>query len=269
MKPTIKSAIAEELLETGKLTSFQAIDVHGHMGPFAQTMLPTHTPELMVKTLDRCGIQCLIFAHHEALEDPLDGNRLSQEAVDAHPGRLLGYCTVNANYPEVIAKHVETYNQFRGFAGYKILPSYYGTPITHPAYRPIWAHAHEDKRPVLVHTWGQDPNTTPDQIGRIAGDFPQARILMAHSLHANWDGAIELARTFEHVYCELCAAHFTNGLIQKFVEAGIEDKVLYGSDLPWFDPMDIIGAVVFSHINDTARKKILRDNASRIFQRWL
>ncbi len=91
-----------------------------------------------------------------------------------------------------------------------------------------------------MHTWGQDPNTTPDQISRIAGEFSQARILMAHSLHGWWDDAIELARKFEHVYCELCAAHYTGGVIQKFVEAGIEDKVLYGSDLPWLDPMDII-----------------------------
>jgi len=49
------------------------------------------------------------------------------------------------------------------------------------------------------------------------------------------------------------------------VEDGIEDKILFGTDLPWFDPMCGIGCVVFARISETARRKILRENALRLF----
>jgi len=50
--------------------------------------------------------------------------------------------------------------------------------------------------------------------------------------------------------------------IRRFNEA-------FGTDLPWFDPMVGIGCIVFAEIGDAARRKILRDNAARIFERWL
>ena len=245
------------------------IDTHGHMGPVAGLWCPKASPAEMVSTMDRCGVERLVFSHHDALQDSVGGNRKAQEAVDAFPSRLLAYYAVNPNYPDQLAEAVRGFGSLRGFVGYKILAAYYGTAVTAPACEPLWAHAHEAKLPVLLHTWGGDTCAGWRQVSQIAERYGGATILMGHSQYGDWDEAIALAKDFDNVYCELTAAYNAGGLIAKMVDAGIEDKITFGTDLPWFDPMYGIGCVVFARIGDAARRKILRGNAERIFARWL
>ena len=176
---------------------------------------------------------------------------------------------MNPHYAAPLRSAVENFNTLRGFAGYKILAAYYNTAITLDACKPLWEHAHEDGLPVLLHTWGGDACAGCGPVREIAQRYPNARIIMGHAQYGDWDKAIALSREFPNVYCELTAAYAVNGVIAKMVNAGIEDRILFGTDLPWFDPMYAIGCVVFSDISDAARRKILRDNAARIFERWI
>jgi len=269
MKPRIESAIVEELLEQGTLTSFRAIDTHGHMGVFGGIWFPNPDVKDMLRTMDRCGVERLVFSHHDALQDPFPGNLKAQDAIDRFPDRLIGYYAVNPHYADHLKQSVQNFGSLRGFAGYKILAGYYGTPVTGPACVPLWEHAHAEKLVVLLHTWGGDACAGCKQVREIAEKYVDATILMGHSLYGDWDEAIDCARDFPNVYCELTAAVSAHGLIQKMVDAGIEDKITFGTDLPWFDPMSGIGCIVLARISDAARRKILRDNAARIFQRWL
>ncbi|HRU07120.1 MAG TPA: TatD family hydrolase [Candidatus Brocadiia bacterium] len=269
MRPRLHSDIAAEILDLGRLESFKVIDAHGHMGRFSGIYFPKPEAPAVVDTMDRCGVEWLVFAHHDAMQNPDLGNPRAQQAVDAFPRRLLAYCALSPNYPDTLNQWVARFPALRGFAGYKLLAAYYKAPITLPACEPLWRHAHEAQLPVLLHTWGGDTCAGCRQVDEIATRYPQARILMGHSQFGDWDNAIELARRHPNVYCELCAAYSANGVIKKMVDAGIEDKVLYGTDIPWFDPMHGIGCVIFADITDTARRKILRDNAARIFQRWI
>lgn len=51
-------------------------------------------------------------------------------------------------------------------------------------------------------------------------------------------------------------------------EAGSE-KIVFGTDLPWFDPHYGIGCVVFSRITDEDRHNILHRNAEQLLQSFL
>ncbi|MDD5707963.1 MAG: amidohydrolase family protein [Kiritimatiellae bacterium] len=269
MKALVESQIAHELLETGTLSSFKVFDVHGHMGGFSGIWFPHPEATDMVRTMERCGVERLVFSHHAALQDPFQGNRRAQEAIAAFPHRLLGYYAVNPHYAKHIRDIAGNGRLPKGFAGYKILAGYYRTPITCDACIPLWEHANREKLPVLLHTWGGDSCAGCREVETIATKYPDAVILMGHAQYGEWAKAIHCAREFPNVYCELCAAYAVNGLIQMMVDSGIEDKVLFGTDLPWFDPMYGIGCVVFAHISDHARRKILRDNAVNIFRKWL
>jgi predicted TIM-barrel fold metal-dependent hydrolase len=269
VKPNIKSQIAQELMETGKVQSFRVFDTHGHMGGFAAIYFPNASTDRMIATMDRCGVEWLAFAHHDALQNSDSGNRKAQEAVDAYPDRLLAYYAVNPNYPDLIREGIEKFDSLRGFAGYKILGSYYNVSLLDPRAIPVWEHAQENKLAMLLHTWGGGGRGEPAQVEEAAKRFPEVRILMGHSLYGDWDTAIRLAKENEHVYCELTAAYGATGLIKKMVDAGVEDRILFGTDLPWFDPMVGIGCIVFADISDAARRKILRDNAEELFARWI
>jgi len=53
------------------------------------------------------------------------------------------------------------------------------------------------------------------------------------------------------------------------VEGAGSEKMLYGTDLPWFDPHYVIGCILFARIDDEDRHNILHRNAERLLERWL
>jgi len=219
--------------------------------------------------MDKCGITKLFFAHHWAMRDSRKGNIEAHKAVLRFPHRLGAYWAVTPLYPERVKREVEEFPSHEGFVGFKILASYYKVPITDPRCAPVWERAHDERLPVLVHTWGGDPFAGPDRIVSIAKRYPDAVIIMGHALYGEWEKGIELAEKHPNVYLELTAAYHVNGAVEAMVEAGVQKKIVFGEDLPWFDPLYGIGCVVFSRISDEARHDILHRNAERIFERWL
>ena len=54
------------------------------------------------------------------------------------------------------------------------------------------------------------------------------------------------------------------GPVEKFVAAALGERLLFGTDLPWFDPHHGIGAVLSAEITDQDRHNILHRNAERL-----
>jgi hypothetical protein len=77
---------------------------------------------------------------------------------------------------------------------------------------------------------------------------------------------MEVARRYPNVYLELTAAYAVRGLIERMVETVGEQRIIFGYDLPWFDPHYAIGCVVMAHISESARRAILRENALRLLE---
>lgn len=269
MKPRISSNIAREFAATGRCEACPVIDTHAHMGPFTGIYMPRHRPEDMVATMNRCGVRKTFFAHHRAMRDSTLGNKDAEEAIARYPDRLSGYWAVTPLYPDRVKNEVADIGNHPGFAGFKILAAYYKVAITDVRCKPVWELAHDEKRPVLVHTWARDQYAGCPQIEEIATNYPGATIIMGHAQYGNWDCGIELARRFDNVYLELTAAYHVNGSVTLMVDSGVQDKILFGEDLPWFNPHYGIGCVVFSRISDEARHDILHRNAERVFERWL
>jgi len=55
------------------------------------------------------------------------------------------------------------------------------------------------------------------------------------------------------------------GVIEAFVEAVGSERILFGTDLPWFDPHYGIGCILMSRITDDDRRNILHRNAERLY----
>ena len=93
---------------------------------------------------------------------------------------------------------------------------------------------------------------------------PQVTFLAGHSGHGEFDKCMNVARSNANVYLELTAAYSIAGLIKRMVETVGAHKIVFGVDLPWFDPHYAIGCIVMAHISDQARRAILRENALRL-----
>ena len=257
--------LAKEFYQKGRVESCPVIDIHGHMGPFYGIWMPNPSADEMVRDMDRAGVRLLCFAHHDALLCPDVGNAATVDAVRRHPDRLRGYVLINPNYPDEIASDLNAYDAHADvFVGLKLLASYHQKAWDHPAYVPAWEFADARGLMVLSHTWGGDRYCGEQMVEKIAGQYPNLKLLLAHCLHGRWDAAVQMARTFPNVYLDLCAVLDDRGVVETFVDAGLVDRILFGTDLPWFAPHQGIGALLSADITDEDRHKILHRNAEKL-----
>jgi len=256
------------LLELGRqgkpITDIEIIDMHAHIN--VRFGVPGDTgPAAIVKAMERTGVAITLITTSSpvSLQDADRENRSVLEGVRAFPGRLLGYLR-----PWPVAERVpleEAATQIaEGYVGVKLYTTCHVT-YTHPSYDPYLAVAHEQRRPVLFHTWGQE--TDLDAIRQVARRYPAASLLVAHAGSCNEPEYIQLARDCENVYLDLTLSYSPRGLVARFLEAVGADRVVWGSDTALFSQAQQLGKVLGARIPDEAKIKILSTNARRILDR--
>jgi hypothetical protein len=260
------SSLAQEFWEHGKSEACPIYDMHGHMGPFHSIYFPRPEPADMIRTMDACGVRMLVFSHHQALNAPNLGNGPSVAAVRQFPDRLRAYCVVNPNYPEMLARDLDTFDDLCPdvYVGFKFLSDYHEVPLTDPRYAPAWELADARELLVLAHTWGGSRFDGPEVVRAVAERYPNVRFLLGHACHGDWDAAVRLAQDLPHVYLELTAVFDDRGAIETFVREAGSDRMLFGTDLPWFDPHHAVGVLLNADITDEDRHNICHRNAQRL-----
>ena len=262
--------LARTFWEKGRADDCPVYDMHGHMGPFSGIWFPRPSPEGMIRAMDNAGVKLLCFTPHDALFAPEIGNATSIEAVRKFPNRLRAYMAINPHYPEFIARDIGAFGEYTDvFVGVKLLADYHKIPITAPAYESALKFADERRLLVLAHTWGDSTYNGAEQCRTVSRQYPNIAFVLGHSLHGAWDDAIAIAKEFPHVYLDLCAVlDDDRGVIEKFVEEGLSERMLFGTDLPWFAPHCGIGAILSADITDEDRRRILSRNAQKLLSRF-
>ncbi|WP_080802063.1 amidohydrolase family protein [Desulfamplus magnetovallimortis] len=127
--------------------------------------------------------------------------------------------------------------------------------------------------PVMIHTNepvghiypGKTPNTL-EQIYKLAATFPDNRIVLAH-----WGGGIlfynllkkEAGDVLKNVWYDTAASPFLyrSSIYRVAYEAGVIDKVLFGSDYPLLKPSRYYKDLNESNVSKENKRKILGENA--------
>jgi uncharacterized protein len=259
------SALAQEFWESGKSVSCPIYDMHGHMGTWAAIYFPRGEAEAMIGTMDECGVKMLVFSHHHALMSPDSGNHTSIAAVRQHPQRLRAYCVINPNYPAQVEADIASFDQNRDvFVGFKFLSDYHKVAITDSAYTPALEYAGHHRLLVLMHTWGKSPYDGAEAVRTLAARHPDVHFLLGHSCHGEWDEAVALARDFPNLSLELTAIFDDRGVLEKFAAEAGSERMLFGTDLPWFDPHQAVGALLSAHLSDQEIHNICHRNAEKL-----
>jgi predicted TIM-barrel fold metal-dependent hydrolase len=263
------STLKEAFYAEGALKDCPVYDLHGHMGAYYGISFPRPDADGMVHAMDRAGVKLLVFCHHGTLMTPDVGNAANIEAVRRYPQRLRAYCGINPNYPNVIARDIAEYDQYPDvYVGVKMLADYHGYALTDARYVLSWELADRNELLVLIHTWGGSSYDGPAIVQHVAERYPRARILMGHSCHGEWDKAIALVREYPNLYFELCAVLDERGVLERFVGETGSERILFGTDLPWFNHHYYIGSVLGAQISDEDRHNILHRNAERLLARY-
>lgn len=262
------SELAARYWHQGAVADCPIIDFHAHMGEWRSIYLPRCTPEGMLRSMDEVGVQLTIFSSHIDLFAPASANSYNIEQARKYPQRFKAYFAVNPNYADPV-RDLEIFQAHADvFVGFKTLPDYFGYPLSHSRYRPYWEFAAEKGLLVLSHTWGGSDKDGPDEAEKVLNEYPGIVLIAGHSFHGEWDRAADMAARHPQLYLDLCAVLDDRGVLELFVERAGAGKVLFGTDLPWFDLRYYVGAVLSADITDEARRDIFYRNGLRLLRRF-
>ncbi|MGB9619342.1 MAG: amidohydrolase family protein, partial [Armatimonadota bacterium] len=213
------------------------VDVHGHLGPWPFPMRGWSAADL-VKLMKRRGIEKAIVSSTKAIvNDFVEGNAELARDIEPHP-ELLGYVTINPNYPEQSVRELDRYLKLPQFVGVKFHCGYAGVSIDSEPLRRLLPRIAEKNVPILVHCWGHGE---PTKVRRIAQEFPQISFVMGHGGVTAWVEAIDVLRATSNVYTEFSSSRADRGRVRATIDEVGCGRILFGSDLGLFDPAYDLG----------------------------
>jgi hypothetical protein len=261
------SELTEAFWKDGRVEDCPILDFHGHMGEWRSCFMPRNSPEGMLKTMDQCNVKLIIFCGHEALHALCTEHRMDIEAVRKYPARFKAYFAMNGNLPDQEAALERLVNNRDVFVGLKTLGSYFGHPITSDIYTPFYEYAQEEGLLFLSHTWGDNPNDGWREAERFLKKYPDIPFLAGHSFHGAWEEAARLCNDYPNLYLELTAVIDERGPLELLLERCGSEKLLFGTDLPWFDTHHGIGTVLATDMSDEDRRNIFYRNGEKLLAR--
>jgi predicted TIM-barrel fold metal-dependent hydrolase len=262
-----RTSLGQQFWEKGKSAELSIIDAHAHMGIWKGIYFPHAEPAQMAQSMDRAGVQLAVFSHHAALSSPDVMNRMSVASARAFPTRFRAYCAIHPFYTQTAEAELASYDSYSDvYVGLKLHGDMHGVAYTDPRYAPAWEFADRRELPVLVHSWGTSPNDGTAVMRAIAERYPRVKLILGHSLHDLWGDAIAMAKQFPRVFLDLCAVlDERTGVLERFVGEAGSERVLFGTDIPWFDFHYYIAGVVAAEIAEADMRNILSLNARKLF----
>lgn len=243
---------------------FQVINGHGHIGFDYNYHIPCGSVEEILRVMDVLGIQIsCISANLAILSDFRAGNDLVIEAVRCYPDRLIGYVTLSPWFPDQMRSEVSRCFSQPGMRAVKIHPWNYGTLADDPRFDPAYELAAEKNCPILVHTWGKSEVAA---LGRIAARYSNVGFIMAHTgaLMPAMQDAVEIINRRDNVFADLALSLCYEGNVEWLVQCVGSKKVIFGTDVPVFDPRPNFARVAMARITDAEKQDILGLNMKRL-----
>jgi len=245
----------------GRALSCFVVDSHCHLGECPFTVIDPSV-EALLRAMDRCGIDAAVVSSTPgclAGRIP-EGNDEVIEAVKRHGDRIFGLISIDPYRPQ---KSLDELKRCRD-AGLRAIKvhDHVGVKYDDAAYEFAWRFANEHGWPILAHTWGSET------LERLKGHFktyPSVKWILAHAGSADRNAYADVAKEYDNVHLELAFSRSPRRLVEYFVEAGLADRVLHGSDAVFMDAAAQLGRVVFAEIALADKMKILGENARRVW----
>ena len=240
-------------------------DMHGHMGTHNGIYMHRSDPESMAEHLRRIGVKHLVFSHHHVLF----GNMRNAEVVEIcrrYPDLYRMYVGIIPRYPENIREDLANFDRWAPYAvGLKCLADYYKIPLTDPSWEYALKFADERALPVLFHTWGKSKYNGGEIMMKLVQKYHRLKFFVGHSLYDEWDTAERIVKeSAGNVWLELTAIPGEYGRVEQLAAAVGSDRLLYGTDLPWFDEYQGVGGILSTELTEDDMRNILYRNAERI-----
>ena len=194
-----------------------------------------------------------------------------------HP-QIIPFVTVDPwvfNSDEA-ASHLRAMVADHGARGVKLHPALQEFHMSDERMWPVYSACVELSIPVLAHcgpSSGGDQYAEPRAFGEVLQAFPELRLVMAHMGGGAWHQLREISEAYPNAYFDCSeiiqwtggsAAATDRELARLILDVGAE-RVMMGSDFPWYDLDDTIERVMeLSLLSKEEKESILGANAVRL-----
>ncbi len=257
---------------------FRVVDTHVHYGDYEGIPYISVGFEQVLEATREAGTEAMVFVStfEQLVPGPVEPERILRgnedllRHVEREPDCWM-MAVFHPSMPEVVSQARELIRDEKCL-GLKCGPWYHRYDMAGPAGRTVFEFMAEHGVPAVIHT-NDDEYDHPARILRVAEQYPQARVLLAHfnSLHPH-TGHSELLsqRNCPNVWLGLDHADCVRyGLIEACVDIVGADRIIYGSDAPCYYPRSIVAAVTSTRLSSEDKQKILAGNAERFLGRKL
>lgn len=109
----------------------------------------------------------------------------------------------------------------------------------------------------------------PCDLAEMAEKYPDCKFIGAHmGGMMNWERVLHYIKDTSNIYFDTayCANFMSDEMFMEMFRAYGEDRILFGSDLPWSYPRDEINMIDRMPISDSAKDKIFYKNAAELLK---
>lgn len=174
----------------------------------------------------------------------VSSNELVAQYVQEAPTRLFGFASVDPNRSDAEQRLRRAIHEL-GLKGLKLAPIYQNFSPGDSRVRPLYSIAQKAGIPILWHQGtsfvrnGPLEYCNPALLDSVARAYPQLKMIIAHVGHPWYAETVCVVRKHPNVYADVSALgcrpwQFYN-ILMCAVEYGVQDKLLFGTDLPTFD----------------------------------
>ena len=238
--------------------------------------------EQMLRMMDEAGIERAFLIAAKVGRLGLPGSwHLPYEqvaaAVKRHPKRFYGLAGLDPTEGMDGVRSLERAVKEHGFIGAHFYPHWFELAPDHARWYPFYAKCVELDIPVQLQV-GQSLIYTPEQhlrsVGRpitldgVACDFPELKLIGIHVGIPWTDEMIAMAWKHPNVYIGSDAhspKYWPASFIQ-YINTYGQDKVIFGTDYPVLDFKRTRDEIEALELRPEPKKKLLRDNAIRIYK---
>lgn len=251
----------------------RVIDVHAHVGKTVANNIGQTVDELL-RRMDAAGVTEAILSpaaadrQADGIADTRRMNDIVADAVRQHPDRFpAGFGLVEPRHEELALEELIRILDDLGLVGIAVHPMLEGYYLHHPLrVRPLFEVLDQHRALCLMHC-SPDPGSgeSPSSVRAVVSQYPGVTTFLGHAFLAPTQKAeaIEIVREFAHVYFDV-AYQSDPAMTESLVEAVGSDRVVFGSDTPFYELAAVRQSVLNADIPESARQDVLHRNVLRI-----
>jgi predicted TIM-barrel fold metal-dependent hydrolase len=242
------------------------IDAHTHyFKSFTPTMKGLEAQEF-VEGFRALGVdKALVFTLEGFLRDYQKANDELAAIAAHHPDAIEVWGTVDPRDGEQAIAEIGRCVDELGMTGFKFHNWLQAVAAVDPCMFPVMEEIARRQLPVLFHD-GTPPYCSTDQVAYLAGQYPDATLILGHSgLNEFARQALRAAVKHENVLLCVCGARYET--LKRAVELVGAERIVWGSDFPFGGDGNIVyhrAKVEALPISDDDKEKIFSGNMIRL-----